>query len=51
MPVKPSREDQKTADKDTKSMVGVSDKAGLARGNGKGCQRMCIKGMGESSLT
>lgn len=43
MPVKPSHEDQKIVDKDTKSTVGVSDKAGEAKGNGKECQRMLRK--------
>lgn len=40
MPVKPSHEDQKTVDKDTKSAVGVADKAGEVKGmvkNAKGC--------------
>lgn len=43
MPVKPSCEYQKTVDKDTKGTVGVSDKAGEAKGNGKECQRMLRK--------
>lgn len=43
MPVRPFCEDEKTAGKDTKSTVGVSNKAGEAKGNGKECQRMLRK--------
>lgn len=43
IPVKPSRKDQKSVDKDTEGTEGVYDKAGEAKWKDKECQIMLSK--------